>query len=242
MYVATTPGVSTIAANDNVNFTNRNVLSMDLTASVTDGASLITHVCLKHSTTASPPAAPAATDGCWIPVTLLGGVPATSINLTNFFYNVGFTPGNYSIYAWVKTGADRISALTNGGNGTASQDFDAISFSPGFPPVLSNVFATNSDTPTIPPTGTNLILAPGGNVFVKWKLTDDEALPGAPIEISYTTDEITYTTISSGLVNGDNGGCTVTAVTHSGGFVWSGGAPASAYFKVRVKATDAAGL
>lgn len=242
MYVAGAPSMGSILANDGNNFTNRNAISMDLTASVSDGGSVITHVCLKYSTTGSPPSTPGVNDTCWIPVTLLGGVPGSSINLSNFFFSVAFAPANYSIFSWIKTGANQISSLSNSGSGTASQDFDAITFSPGQPPVLIDVFATNSDSPSIPPVAANLMLTPGQDVYVKWHLSDDEALPGAPIEVSYTTDEVNFTTIATNLVNGANGSCTVTPGTHTGCYRWVSGAPASTYFKVRVKALDAAGL
>lgn len=243
-YAATPPSTSLLEINDGVTSTRLNSLRMRLNATAPDGASKVTHFCFKYSTTPVPPAAPGVGDSCWTPVNSPspGILPATSISFANHFYSIGFTPATYNVFAWVKTGADKISSLTASGNGTSGVDRATVSFDPGAPPVLVNVFATNTDSAPVPPSSSDLVIAAGSDVFIKWKLTDDRALPATPVEIYYTTDETTFTLIATGIPNSANAGCSVDGTLSTGCYKWTAGAPTSGYFKIRIKVTDDSNL
>lgn len=242
LFNAGTPTLGSLSVNGGATTTSLNNLNVTLSASGGDGASSVTHFCLKYST-AGVPSAPSVSDSCWIPVNMPspGIPPQPSISFSNFYFSIGFTPGTYNIYAWVKTGADKISLLTGAG-GTSGLDRTSIAFDPGSPPVVINAFATNSNTPSIPATTADLMIPAGGDVFIKWKLTDVQGLQPMPVDLFYTTDEINYTLIASGLANGVNGACSID-VTHSTGcYRWVSGSPTSSYYRVRVRATDSDNL
>lgn len=244
MYVPSAPAMSAIGVNSGATSTRLNNVQMNLSANATDAASNITHFCFKYSTTASIPSAPTASDSCWIPVNFPspGIQPSTAISFSNYYYSIGFTPATYTIFGWVKNGVDYISALSSAGSGTDLVDKVSIAFDPGAPPVLVNVFATNSDSSPVPPASADLVVGAGSDVFIKWKLTDDRVLPATPVEIYYTTDETNFTLIASGITNSANAGCSIDGTLSTGCYKWTGGAPTSGYFKIRIKATDDSNL
>lgn len=238
------PQMGSLGINNNDTFTNNNIFRINLSASAVDGKASITHFCLKYSMDATPPAAPGVSDTCWTAVNLPspGIQPSPGISFANFYFGVGFTPGVYTLFAWVKDGLDQVSALTNSGNGTNTLDLASIDFNPGMAPIIANVFATNANGTTVPPSSSDLMIPAGNDVYIKWKLTDDEALPANPVTLYYTTDEVNFTLITSNLPNTATAGCTVDGVNSTGCFKWTGGSPTSGYFKVRVSATDSANL
>lgn len=244
MYDAKVPSVTAMQINDGDTFSRLNNLRLNLTATSTDPYSKITHFCFKHSPSGIAPATPDKDDSCWSPVNYPspGIQPENTITFSNFFYSIGFTPATYTIYGWVKNGADLISSLSMSGNGSTSVDKASIDYDPGSPPVLLNVFATNSNTSPIPPQPADLLIPAGQDVIIKWKLSDDEILPSTPVELSYTTDEVNFTVIASNLSNTAHAGCTVDGATSTGCYRWVNGSPASTYFKVRVQALDDGGL
>lgn len=244
MFQSYAPVVNSLSINGGAVSTRLNNLSLHLSGSSSETASYVTHFCFKHNSTGTAPSAPDKDDSCWVPVNFPspGIEPGNAITFSNFFYSIGFTPGTFSVFGWVKTGADTISSLSNSGNGTSGIDVATIDYSPGSPPTLLNVFATNSDSSLIPPGPTDLAIPVGNNVFIKWKLIDDEALPGTPVELSYTTDEVNFTVIATGISNSANPGCSVDGATSTGCYLWSGGSPTNSYFKIRVRALDATGL
>ncbi len=244
MYAPGYPEVSGFSINGGATDTSRNILEIDLSAYSPDAASNITHFCFKYSTTLSPPAAPAVDDTCWVPVNFPspGIDPSTNISFSNFFYSIGFTPATYTLFGWVKNGVGYISSLSNSGNGSDGTDMGTIDFDPGAPPVLTNVFSTNSDSALIPPGPSDLVIPAGTDVYIKWKLTDDKPLPSTPIDIYYTTDEVNYILLASGLPNSAGAGCTADGTNSTGCYKWNLSSPTSGYFKVRVQATDDANL
>lgn len=222
--------------------TGNNSLAMALQA--TDNLSNITHFCFKYTTGATAPTAPNLADSCWIAVNSPspGISPAQSISFSNFYYLVGYTTGTYTVYGWLRDNLNNVSTLTNSGAGTNAQDKDSIFFDPGLPPVIVNVIATNTDSPSSPATQADLTIASGGDVYIKWKLTDDYALPSTPVTLYYTLNETTFTQIVAGVSNSANSGCTVDGTTYTGCYRWASGAPTAGYFKVRVAATDSSNM
>lgn len=238
------PQLSSLSINGGAPSTKLNNVKINLSAASGELALKITHFCLKYSTSGAPPAAPGPTDSCWVALNLPspGISPEEAVSFSNFYYPVGFTPGTYTIYGWVKNGLDTISALTNSGNGSNGVDMASIVFDPGAPPTLNNVFATNSDSASVPPTSGDLFIPAGNDVFIKWKLTDDDVLPGAPVEIFYTTNEDDFYLIASNVPNAATPGCTVDGINSTGCYKWTNGAPTNGYFRIRVKAMDDSSL
>jgi hypothetical protein len=166
-----------------------------------------------------------------------GITPALSINFSDFYFRVGFTPGAYDVYGWVKDRAGNISSLSASGSGTASTDKASITYQPGTPPVITDVLATSSDTPSTPPDSTDLSAPTGSSVYIRWKATDDQAFPATPISLYYTTDDATYTLIANNIANSANTGCTLSG-TDTGCYKWTNGSPTNSYLRIRVTARD----
>lgn len=249
LYDQTAPTLTAAAMsiNGGAGTSGSSVVQVSLAAS--DGASNVSHFCLKNAV-AGVPGAPAAGDSCWVAVNapVPGLTPALTLSLANFNYQLGFSPGLYSVYAWVKDAASNVSALSGGGAGTDGRDKKSITYNAGAPPTITDILATDTDSPTNPPTAAELGIPASDNVYIKWRLTDDAALPATPVSLYYTTDDATNTLIAANLTNGQNGGCTVnhagtTADDNATGcYLWTGGAPASSYFKILIAATDSASM
>ena len=106
--------------------TASNVVQVSLKAQ--DLASNITHFCLKSTTGLSAPGAPAIGDSCWTAVNAPspGLTPSQTLDLSGYYFTLGFTVGNYSVYAWARDAVGHISSLSNSGNGTAGLDKASI--------------------------------------------------------------------------------------------------------------------
>src|SRR5690606_6324573 len=127
------PAVSAFLLNDDDPVAPNNSLRASLNAA--DAANDITHCRPKYLL--KPPA---ANDSCWTPVNAPnpGLTPAPSLAMTNYLYLIGYLPGTYTVYAWVRDRAGNRSELSDSGAGTDGQDRDAIDFQPGTPPVVSH--------------------------------------------------------------------------------------------------------
>jgi hypothetical protein len=231
---------SMMTLNGGASSTGNNFLRVTLAAD--DSNSNITKFCLSHSSSTTP----LASSTCWIPVNAPapGLTPSTALSLVDFDYAVGFVPGTYTIYAWVMDEAGNISSLSNTGAGTLGTDKASIVVNATAAPVITDILATNTDSPSNPPLSSELTIANSGTVIIKWKVSDDLPLPATPVSLYYTTDDNKFYLISSGLVNGQNGACTVnhagtTVDDHSTGcYAWTNGAPTGSYFKIRVAVKD----
>lgn len=228
--------------------TGTNTVQVSLQGS--DNLTNVTHFCLKSLLSAETPTAPTSSDSCWVSVDASPSpalTPSSNLTLSNFYFQLGINPGEFSVYTWLKDAADNISSLTSSGLGTLAQDKATITYAPSDPPTLVDIIATDSDSPVDPYSVTELTVAAGDDIYIKWNATDDFALPASPVSLYYTTDDVNYNLIASNLTNGQNGSCTVdnpatTADDNSTGcYLWSSGAPASTYFKIRVAVTDTAG-
>ena len=241
---AAAPTFTSLSLNSGATSSATNYLAVSLAAS--DTLANTSAFCLKYNVTTTP----AAADSCWIPVNAPspGLTPALTLSFTGFSFPVGFTPGNYTVYAWAKDATGNISTLTAAGAGTDGVDKATIAFTPGSPPVVVNVLAANSDAPANPPTTADLNLTLGHDVYIKWKATASNPISATPVSLSYTTDDINYTTIASGLTNGANGACqpddpaTAADDGDTGCYVWMGGGPTSNFFRVRMTVTDNASM
>lgn len=240
---STPPALSAFSINGGAANTDNN--NVQISFLMNDSISPVTHFCLRYNDTT----APTSGDTCWRSVSANppGLAPATSLSLVNYFWTIGFGAATYNVYAWAKDSVGNISGLSNAGAGTVGTDRGTIYFNPGTPPVMTDVLASNKDDPANPPDRVaDLVVAGSGSVVIKWKASDIEGLGSSPISISYSTDDVNFTTIATGLTNSQNGSCSVnhpsTTADDSatGCYVWSGGNPAS-YFKIKVTAIDTSG-
>jgi hypothetical protein len=227
--------ISNLVLNGGAPSTTNNYVQLSFQAS--DNLNPITYFCFKSNSTAQP----TLTDSCWTAVNALGVQSATTINVTNAPFLIGFASGAYSIYVYARDGAGNISSLSSSGAGTLGVDKQAVTYAPGAPPVLINVIAASSATPSEPSqTMSDLQASSGANVYIQWKISSAvNGLGSSPISISYLTNSGTGT-VATGLINGANGCAPDTY--HTGCYLWSGGSPTSSYFAVRVAATDNAGM
>ncbi|MBL7717119.1 MAG: hypothetical protein JNL01_16770 [Bdellovibrionales bacterium] len=225
---------SSFVINGGATTTNNNTLSISVQA--VDTFSPVESICFKDSNTA-----PTATDACWVAVNIYGGTAATTVNLTSASFTTEYLPGLYDLYVWGKDNLGHISSLTAAGAGTNAQDKRSITFDPGIAGVVSDVVVANTDTPSSPATYAELTAPSGTSVYIKWKITDDEAIPSASVALYYTTDEVNFTTIVTGLDNSAGAGCTLTG-TATGCYRWTSGSPTNSYYRIRVGFTDADGI
>lgn len=200
----------------------------------------ITKFCLKYNSSTTP----ASSDSCWVAVDapLPGLTLATTLSLVNYNFQLGFGAGVYTVYAWLMDTAGNISAMTNAGGGTLAQDKAQITYTPGAPPVISSIAAIGSDLPATQPPGlSDLAVASGATVYVRW--TASGSLTATPISVYYKlTSGSTWQQVATGLLNGNNGGCTVddpgTTQTETGCYVWANGSPSNSPYQIQVRAAD----
>lgn len=202
-----------------------------------DTVSPITHFCFKNTS-----ASPTATDPCWRAVNAPspGLTLSQNLVLANFPYVIGFVAGNYTLYAFTRDTAGNVSTLS-GATGTAGRDRASIGYNPPQPPMVINVTATATDTPSHPLVPADLNTPAGSDVVIKWKATSAQGFGSSPISLYYTTDETNFISIATNLSNSATG-CTLVSGTHTGCYRWNGGAPVSSYFRVRVAAADTNGM
>lgn len=243
-YNSTAPVINSFNINAGATLTSNNSISTDLSASVSDGISKITHICYKYSTDSSVPTAPAVNDSCWYEINnpSPGVTPSDNISFTNYFYLLGFTPGLYRVYTWVKTSVNLISTLSNAGSGTEGIDKKTIEYDPNPPPEVINVLSANSDSSTFPLSSSDTTVPAGNTVYIKWKASSVTGVGAGPISLYYTEDETTYTLIADGLGNLAGSGCSVDGTTHTGCYTWTNGSPSSAYYRIRVVVEDTQGI
>lgn len=231
-------GSATPATAPNVNF------SVEFSSA--DSISNVKQFCMKYNSTVTP----LDSDSCWINVTALGLSEATTLNVTlaqNYFFQTGYGIGTYDVYLWVKDAAGHISDLTNTGTGTIGTDYIEATYDPGTPPSITSLTANSVDNPSNPNITSDLQTPAGTNVFVRWRITDDYALPAGSIQLSYLNPATGLWVAISGasaLNNSANGACTAddpaTATVETGCFAWASGSPTNDAYQIRLIVTDSA--
>ena len=219
--------------------TNNNV-RMNLQGS--DNLTNIQYFCLKY-TTGSVPTAPTSSDTCWTSVQANPPAltPSLSISLSNFYFTLPFISGNYSVFAFLKDQVGNISQLSNSGNGTVGTDMATVAYTSPTAAIVNSVYATVNSTPSTPPSVSDLTISAGASLYIQWAISDANAVPAGGVKLEYTTNDSTYTTITSGLNDGTNAGCSVpTGAT--GCYVWTNGSPSGGYYRVRVTVTNSQGV
>jgi hypothetical protein len=213
-----------------------------LDAKITDSGSKVMELCFKTDDTTTP----TDTDSCWVEVSdpSIGLTPASTISLTNYGYNLPLVPQLYKVYGFAKDQAGNISQLTSSGAGTLNQDYDSITYTIPQPPSVDDLLVSKTDAPSKPLTAADVSISVAQPVFIKWSISDNRPLPSGTITLSFTTDDVNFTTIATGLSQGANGsGCTVNNGTTNaddnmtGCYKWAS-LPTGGYFRVRVTVVD----
>ena len=228
----------------NENAVESNLARVFIDAQAIDALTKVTHFCFKLNTTA-----PLPSDSCFVAVDdpSVGLTPSGTLNLVNYPYNLPIVPDNYVIYAWAKDEANNVSVMSASGAGTTQRDKDDIFFVVYTPPTIHKLMIGSNDYPADPPSSSDLTIGAGQPLFIKWQITDDKVLPGTPIDLYFTTDDINYTLVVSGLINGQNGSCQVNHPSTpaddsaTGCYRWAS-SPVGGYLRVRIVAHDSDGL
>lgn len=231
-----------------------NFILTDMTATSANSQVGIAEFCFLSNITTQP----TSSDECWVKVNAphVGLTVKQTLNLDNYSNLLGWQTIAYNVYAFVKDEAGNISVLTNGGAGTIGVDRYQITYDPGVPPVVSGVVAANADNTANPPTLSENNVPAGSDVYIRWKVTDNNPLPPEAIKLNYTEDEINFVPITltnpadpfnpasnfTGLDNANYGCPNITLGADEGCYKWTGGSPLSTSYKIQVAATDATDL
>jgi hypothetical protein len=196
----------------------------------------ISHVCFRVDNTTTP----TINHSCFLGVNSpeVGQALSQTLSLNAFSILLGWTPKDYYVYAWVKDEAGNISALGSSGNGTLGTDFFVKEYTPGIAPSIWDVVAANVSNPPLPPSRSQSEVPAGTDVYIRWKATDNAPLPSGAVSIFYTSDEINFNSVVSGLDNADYG-CGESLGANEGCYRWVGGSPFNTAYKIRVRVTDA---
>jgi hypothetical protein len=238
---STPASVNTLTLNNGATTTLNSSVAVNLSASSSQGPAKITQFCLKYNNSTTP----VAGDTCWISLTRsdVNVTPATSVALSSFYFSLGFSPVAYTVYGWVKDEAGLIS----------SSNSSSITLVPSTPPVITNIIVANHDNPTMPLTVQDTTFPLSSNVYINWNITDANGLLANSVKLEYTLDEVTWTTITTGISETNQSGCTVMSGAN-GCYLWSAGAPSDngvgtpgnatddKTFKIRITATNASQL
>ena len=225
----TPPSVDTFIMNTGDVATYNNNVTVQLNAH--DVGSNVVKFCIKYN----DPAAPNSAHPCWKNLSdpSPGISPASSITFSGYYFQLGFSKGDYTSYVWVMDEVGLISTNSS----TINTDSYLMAFDPGTPPTINKLTATNSDTAPNPAPSSYLTFSNGQNLYVKWSASDIEGLSANPISIHYSLDSVNYSLIPGGsnLPNAVNGSCTIDS-SFTGCAVLS--APSASFFKIRVVARD----
>jgi hypothetical protein len=223
------PTLSSFTVNGgSANTNNSNVL---IGFNGADTLSNISKICMSNSSTA-----PTSSSSCWVPVASYGLTAAKSLSTSSIYYNVGFVSGTYTIYIWLMDAVGNMSTNSS----TVNVDKGSVYYNSPNPPSVSSIQLTSTNTPNSPPSGTDLVVASGGSIYLKWNVSSSTGLAANPISVTYTTDDATTAgTLATGLSNAANGGCTVTA-GFTGCAVLT--APVGTYFRLKMKIVDSLGF
>lgn len=229
---STLPVANSLVINGGVSGTNnKNVL---INFSATDDIANITAFCLRYNNVAHP----AANDSCWTTLQAISVPESKNISINNYQFQVGSVVGEYNVTVWWKNAAGLISTLS--GQGTANVDSFIVNFTPDPPPDLSNIIAAGFDTSTSPLGVSDTTVLFGEDLYIKWTIDDNIAIPAGNVTLQYTTNDTSFTTVANGLSNGINGDCTISGA-ETGCYKWVAASPTNSYYRIRLVVTDAGG-
>jgi hypothetical protein len=192
---ASLPLISSFQLNNNAATANAKVVNVNLTAS--DATTNILKFCLRVFNASQ--ASPTPTDDCWVNVDapFPGLSPGLNLNLTNYPQFLDFFDGHYYVYAWVQDATGHSSAVSA----------KTIQLAQAQPPSILGFFGTSDDLSYPPLAAGKEIVALNNTVFIKWKIQDDKEWPTGAGKIFATSDDATWTELTSA------GGIDVTAAS-----------------------------
>lgn len=219
------PVVSSVIINSGATVALSPTLSIAINA--TDATTGVSSIKIADATGSSCQASYA--DSNWQTFTNGGGVQTYS-------YITGFSNGIHQICVWAKDAVGNVSQITTNSNaGTSGVDMNTIRLDQGNPPAFTSLSVTNGNTSSAN-FGTTTFVS-GDTINITFTVTDDSALATNPVSIYMTTDNAAYTLIASSTALGSPGvnqaSWTKTYTSYT--------ATTSAYFKLRLVATDANG-
>ena len=212
-----TPGVSS------ADVVNRLFFRVRLQAQ--DDVAPIAKVCVKTALLV-----PDFSDTCWQSVEQ--NQQALNVNSLSIPAQGSLDPGTYTLYAWVQNRA-----------GLVSNPHQSLvyTYAPGRAPIITNLLIKDDDD-NDDSLFNHQNIGASASIYLKWSVTDpDGNLPGAPIQVEYTHDNLNWLSLSQSFINGANGACDM-GVTYTGCAVISNPTGSTQYFNLRVKATDDSGL
>jgi hypothetical protein len=200
--------------------------------SATDNLSPITEVCL----TKNDGIQPTSGNACWVPLFYFGvnndytatdGSKAVrALGVPNF---LGFLAGTFNVRVWIRDAAGNVNTIP-----TAK----VLVYDPARGPTVTNVIVANTTGYSTPLTREEITINSTSGAYIFWKsLPNGKGFYNStkPIAIEYTTDNVTYTTVTDTIaVDNNNCGITLTA-QFTGCFQWTGSSIPSTYLKIRVK-------
>jgi hypothetical protein len=210
---------------------NRNIL---LSAQLSDTLSNISGVCLQVNSIVKPN----GSNSCWVSISSIAGLtPAKNISLVDFPLQLGVLSGVYNIYIFTKDQHGYISDLSSAGDGTEDVDKLTITYVTNPAPTVTNVIASNTDTPSNPLTSGEQVASLASDIYIQWNASDDVSLPNNAISIQFTLNDSTFTNVVTGLSNGANNGCNVGS-GYTGCYRWASGSPSNSFVRLKVIAND----
>lgn len=234
------PTITSFTANSGAASTASRFVNLSLQA--TDSGANISDFCIQMRSTTPP----TSVDPCWVAVNAPspGILPATSISFSNYQYALDIADDTYDLYVWVRDELGHISTLSNAGVGTASVDKSTIQLIAGRPAVIESLRIANTETPSNPILKIEQTALAGQDIFVHWKVTDNQPLDAGSLQFYFTTNEAddspsAWSVLSGGLNNSINGACSLVG-DDTGCAVLS--APTNNYFRVQLRVKDATQL
>jgi hypothetical protein len=150
---------------------------------------------------------------------------------TTFSHILSSGDGLKKVCVWVKDQAGNVSVLSPA-VGTLGVDMDTIAFASGNPPQVVAFDVVNDGGGPFQGLASAYIHDP---LKITWNISDVEGLSNNPVMLDYTLDGVNWVAIESAY-GGLSGPQTSYASTYVGF-----SAPSSSFFRVRIRAKDAAG-
>lgn len=201
------------------------VTALDVTAQ--DDIGGIVAYCVKHTQGPTLPISPPPNDACWIPV-----ANTLALAVDDYLYRYGaFREVPYRVLVWAKDAAGRISVNA----GMLGVDRVNLVYDPGVPPLLTNVYAMNSETPSWPLQPSDTVAPSGTTLYIKWNASFPNNAPASSGAIDITLGN--GAVIATGITN--TAGCNLSGgPAFTGCYVWSGVGAPSGFYDIRVTARD----
>ncbi len=216
---------------------------------VSDFFTKINNICIKFNDSSKP----IAGDSCFIPVNLgtFGLPPAKQLDVVDYPYLIGFSPGIFYLYIWAQDEAGNITDLGNSGIGSSQLDMDTINYAPSGAPEVLKFHVANTSSSDYPASNAAMQFGANDDVFIQWNIRDDIGVAENGISLYVTYDDVNYTLIAENLANQSNSACTVNHETSIGNtelqymtgcYRWKDRNGSTSYMAIRMFVKDLDGI